>query len=150
MYEWKKYMSGFTTGQAQSTGIPCAMALTACIVRAPVRPALCHLHLRIIEAQAWHLPPGARPTRFCRPHHAARLAARWRAASNVRDDREAPLVRKQNRRIKPLILESASSYFDENQNKISEYKDRFVSRLPCIAQRPERAWVCEFFANAKA
>jgi hypothetical protein len=36
MYEWKKDMSGFTRGLAESTGIPCAMVLTGSFVHSPV------------------------------------------------------------------------------------------------------------------
>ena len=88
------------------------MVLTACFVLSPVRPGFVVTVRATLEASSRprqcvnalrgrHLHRGARTTRLRRPRyrHSSRETSRpSHPASNVRDDREAPLLRQQDGR----------------------------------------------------
>jgi hypothetical protein len=87
MVRVQKKARGRTTGTSRTTGLPCAMVLTASFVLSPVRPGFVVTVRATPEASSrprqcvnalrgGHLHRGARTTRLLRPRHAVRQTTR--------------------------------------------------------------------------
>jgi hypothetical protein len=100
-----KKARGRTTGSAGAAGIPCAMVLTACFVLSPVRPGL------VVTVALRHLARRSTCIGAPGPHDFAvrvmlfvsQHARPSHPASNVRDDRDTPLLWRRDARIIVLI-----------------------------------------------
>ena len=101
-----KKARGRTTGSAGAAGIPCAMVLTAYIVLSPVRPgfvvtvALRHISQSEAPASGRQDHTTSPSAICCSSHNTPRPS---HPASNVRDDREAPLLRQRDARMIVVI-----------------------------------------------
>jgi hypothetical protein len=96
-----KHTSVVTTGSPKTSGLPCAMVLTAYFVLSPVTGLFCHRRLRLNHPQLDTSVGASGPHDFAVRISAARLASLSRPphpAPNVRDDREAPLLVRTGRR----------------------------------------------------
>src|SRR6202035_3040360 len=102
MQSLQKHTSIVTTGSPETSGLPCAMVLTAYFVLSPVSGLFCHRRFAGIIPRNL-TPASGRQDHTTSPSALVSLVNDTPASTasrlNVRDDREAPLVSRKSGRI---------------------------------------------------